>query len=287
MAAAHETGFALSGSQRIFWRRFGRPGRLPVVIVHGLSYFSFDWIDVATRLAEEREVVAIDMRGFGESDWSPDKDYSPAANARDIIAVLEHFRWQAAILVGHSMGGRHCTYCAAKYPDRVAALVSVDFAPSIASQGAARVADIVGNTPDAFASVEAAVAYYSKDPHSPKDARVLGRFEQYLRPVEAGLQVKRDPYFRDYFRRILDTGQRPAPAIDMWSVLEEVSCPTLFIRGTRSDMFTSDIMVRLRKSAPLARIVEIEAAHHIAGDAPEALIGAIKQFVSFLPRQYQ
>ncbi len=286
MATAHETGFALSGGQRIFWRRFGREGKLPIVIVHGLSYFSFDWIDVATSLADEREVVAIDMRGFGESDWSTDQDYSPAANARDIVAILDHFGWQTAILAGHSMGGRHCTYCAAKYPGRVAALISIDFAPTIAPQGAARVADIVGNTPDTFSSVEAAVAYYSKDPHSPKGDRAAARVEKYLRPVAAGLQVKRDPYFRDYFRRILDTGQRPAPAVDMWNVLTKVSCPALFVRGTRSDMFTSDIASRVREVVPHARYVEIEAAHHIAGDAPDALSAAIKEFASSLPRQY-
>lgn len=286
MSLPQATGFAHSGGQRIFWRRFGRPGKLPMVIVHGLSYFSFDWIDIATRLADEREVVAIDMRGFGDSDWPADQDYSPAANARDIVAIMDHFGWQTAILAGHSMGGRHCTYCAAKYPGRVAALISVDFAPSIAPEGAARVADIVGNTPDTFPSVEAAAAYFSKDPHSPKGAGALARFAQYLRPVAGGLQVKRDPYFRDYFRRVLNTGQRPAPAMDLWSVLTEVSCPALFVRGTRSDMFTSDIASRVREAMPQARVVEVEAAHHIAGDAPDALAAAINEFVSSLPRQY-
>ena len=43
----------------------------PVLIVHGLSYFSYDWIGPASALASDREVVAIDMRGFGQSGWSP------------------------------------------------------------------------------------------------------------------------------------------------------------------------------------------------------------------------
>ena len=54
----------------IFYRRFGRPGRTPVLIVHGLSYFSYDWIGPAAGIAVDREVVAIDMRGFGQSTGS-------------------------------------------------------------------------------------------------------------------------------------------------------------------------------------------------------------------------
>lgn len=282
MNSAQATGYVVSEQQRIFYRHFGEAGALPIIIVHGLSYFSYDWIDVAGRLASDREVVAIDMRGFGESDWSPDKDYSIASNAKDIVAVADHFKWKMVILMGHSMGGRHCTFCAAKYPDRVSALISVDFAPTIAPKGAARVADIVGNTPDSFASVHAALDYYSKDPHSPLGVKAQARFEQYLRPMAAGLQVKRDPYFRDQFRKILETGQRPPPIVDMWGVLAEVSCPMLFIRGLRSDMFTPDIARKLREKAPNANLVEIDAAHNIGTEVPDLLIAATRKFISAL-----
>jgi esterase len=76
-----------------------------VLIVHGLSFFSWDWIGPAARLASDRQVATMDMRGFGDSDWPG--DYSLAAHAADIVAVLDHLGWQKAILIGHSMGGRH------------------------------------------------------------------------------------------------------------------------------------------------------------------------------------
>ncbi len=74
------------------------------MIVHGLSYFSYDWIDLAMELATDRQIVAMDMRGFGDSGWS--KDYSVPAFAGDIVALLDHLGWEKAILIGHSMGGR-------------------------------------------------------------------------------------------------------------------------------------------------------------------------------------
>jgi hypothetical protein len=112
MAVSHQTGRARSGELSIHYRKLGRPGGTPILIVHGLSYFSYDWLGVAQSLGAGREVVAMDMRGFGDSDWSPSRDYSVAAMAQDIVSVLDHLRWSRALLAGHSMGGRSATWVA-------------------------------------------------------------------------------------------------------------------------------------------------------------------------------
>ena len=51
----HKTGTVKSEDVEIFYRAFGAPGKTPVVILHGLSYFSYDWIDIAAALASDRE----------------------------------------------------------------------------------------------------------------------------------------------------------------------------------------------------------------------------------------
>ena len=104
---AHETGRVRSGDVNLFYRSFGRASsRTPILIAHGLSYFSYDWIDAAGALATDRMVVAADTRGFGDSDWSPSQDYAVPALARDFVAILDALGWQRVILVGHSMSGR-------------------------------------------------------------------------------------------------------------------------------------------------------------------------------------
>src|SRR5687767_3005033 len=96
-----------SGDVSIHYRRLGNDrGLTPILIVHGLSYFSYDWLGVGESLGAEREVILMDMRGFGDSDWSPTRDYSVPTMAQDIVAVLEHAGWKQAVLIGHSMGGR-------------------------------------------------------------------------------------------------------------------------------------------------------------------------------------
>ena len=101
------TGSVKSGDVSIFYRAFGAPGRTPILVLHGANYFdSYDWIGVAGTLGADREVVACDKRGFGESSWSPSKDYSVDANIGDMLAVIETMRWERPIVMGHSASGR-------------------------------------------------------------------------------------------------------------------------------------------------------------------------------------
>ena len=98
----HRIGRVESGDVSIFYRAFGSRGAAPIVIMHGANYFdSYDWIGVAGALASDREVVAFDRRGWGESNWSPSKDYSLDAHVSDAMAVVNHMGWSQVIFMGH------------------------------------------------------------------------------------------------------------------------------------------------------------------------------------------
>ena len=265
-----------SSDVEIAVRRFGKLGRTPLIVNHGLSFFSYDWIGIAAALAADRPVAAMDMRGFGESGWSAAKDYGLAAFAGDIAAVLDRFGWPQAVVVGHSMGGRNAVYFAAEQRERAAALVLVDYTPSNAPAGSQRIAEHVGRTPDRFPTVEAAMAYFGADPAA-RQARA--RFDAVLARTEDGFALKRDPYFRDQFRRILDTGERPKLGVDMWQVLGKVACPTLVLRGARSDLFGRDSVERMQAELPRFAFTEVDAGHNVAGDNPAALLREIRAFL--------
>ncbi len=282
MPAPHQTGTCSSGELRIAYRRFGAGDGLPILIVHGLSYFSYDWIDVAHELASDRPVVAIDMRGFGDSARSPAGDYSVPSMAQDILAVLDHLVWRRAILMGHSMGGRSTSFAAARNAARVAGLVLVDYTPDNAPGGSQRVAKTVAGAPDVFKSIDAAMQYFSVDPHSPAGAARRDRFAAYLRAVDGGFAIKRDPHFANQFRRLLETGERPKLGVDMWQILGEVSCPVLALRGRQSDMFAPETMPKLRAANPRVQLVELDGGHNIAGDNPAGLIAAVRPFLAAL-----
>lgn len=287
MTKPHQFEICTRGPVPIAYRRFGAPGGLPLLFVHGLSYFSYDWIDVAHELAAGREAVAIDMRGFGDSGRSTEGDYSVPSMAADIVAVLDHLGWQRAVLVGHSMGGRSTSFAAARHPARAAGLVLVDYTPENAAAGAQRVTRTVAGAPDRFESVEAAMRYFSVDPHSPAGAAKRARFEAYLRPVEGGYEIKRDPYFANQFRRLLETGERPKLGVDMWQVIGEVGCPILALRGRQSDMFAPETVPRMRAANPRLELIELDGGHNIAGDNPAGLVAAVRTFVARLEERHE
>jgi pimeloyl-ACP methyl ester carboxylesterase len=281
MSSAHRNGTCPSGDVTLFYRRFGAARAAsaqatPVLIVHGLSYFSYDWIGVASELATDREVVAMDMRGFGDSTWSPARDYAVPTMAQDMVALLDHLQWPRAVLVGHSMGGRNASYCAARNPMLAAGVVLVDYSPDNARQGSQRVTDIVAGQPDVFASVDDAMRYFGVARDSPQRAR----FEAYLRPVPGGVQVKRDLHFRDQFRRLKETGERPTHAVDMWQVLGSLACPVLVVRGARSDMFAPETVAKLKAANPRISVVEVDGGHNVAGDNPQGFVAAVRPFIA-------
>ena len=282
MSSAHRNGTCPSGDVTLFYRRFGAPGpaatSAPVLILHGLSFFSYDWIGVASELAAGREVVAMDMRGFGDSTWSPSRDYAVPTMAGDVVALLDHLGWQRAIVVGHSMGGRNASYFAAKNPARVAGLVLVDYSPENAPAGSKRVTDMVAGQPDVFGSVDEAMRHFGVPKDSPKRAR----FEAYLRPVPGGVQVKRDLHFRDQFRRAKETGERPKQGVDMWQVLGELACPTLVVRGAQSDMFAPETIAKVKAANSRISLVEVDGGHNVAGDNPQGFLAAIRPFIAGL-----
>jgi pimeloyl-ACP methyl ester carboxylesterase len=276
MPIPHQTGRCKSGDLEIFYRRLGNRALTPILFVHGLSYFSWDWLPVAGAFGKDRDCVAVDMRGFGDSARSPARDYSVPSMAQDLANVLDHLGWKRAVVLGHSMGGRSSAYLAAKQPQRVAGLVLVDYSPDNAPAGSKRTAQTVAGTPEVFASIEEGMKYFNAGPEERE------RFEAYLKRVDGGFDLKRDPHFRNQFKKLLETGERPNLGVDMWQVLGEVTCPILSVRGTRSDMYAPETVAKMKAANAALRVVEVDAGHNIGGENPDGLIAAMKPFIAEL-----
>jgi pimeloyl-ACP methyl ester carboxylesterase len=98
---------------------------LPVLLLHGLSQQRHFWDPVVRRL-RARPVAAMDQRGHGDTGTPLASDFSVAACAADVVAVMDHLGWARAVVVGHSWGASVALAAAAAPGDRVAASVLVD-----------------------------------------------------------------------------------------------------------------------------------------------------------------
>ena len=109
-------------------RRWGSPGEpAPVLLVHATGDTSADWGEVATGLAHDRLVVAVDLRGHGASPWPG--SYALTELADDLVVVAaglaaEHGR--PVDVVAHSLGGLVACLLASRRPDLVRRLVLED-----------------------------------------------------------------------------------------------------------------------------------------------------------------
>jgi len=92
-------------SGRIRARRWGADGAPLLLCVHGLSANLCSFTDLAQRLAgNDRQVVAIDLRGRGRSEVTPPGTYGLENHARDVLGVATALRAAEFDLVGWSLG---------------------------------------------------------------------------------------------------------------------------------------------------------------------------------------
>ncbi|MEW5764537.1 MAG: alpha/beta fold hydrolase [Acidobacteriota bacterium] len=106
----------------------GGRGGIPVVFVHGLGGDRRVWAAQLEHLRKTRRAIALDLRGHGESDPSPDPRgaYAPQGFAEDVEAVANALGLKRFVLVGHSLGGAVVGAYAGDHPGRVAGLLFDD-----------------------------------------------------------------------------------------------------------------------------------------------------------------
>ncbi|MFZ1994876.1 MAG: alpha/beta hydrolase [Solirubrobacteraceae bacterium] len=291
--AAPETGFATNGDVALFYRRFGQPGRAPVLVLHGAGYYdSADWIEVGTALAADgREVVAFDARGYGRSSWSRSADYSLDAQLSDIAAVTDHLGWEAPVLLGHSRGGAFTLRYAAAFPERVGAAIFADSCPGRTARGPVPAGG--GDAPSNgrlgppqyphYATLAEGLASTSRDPTSLASSAKRARLEQFFTPAPGGgglVLSARDPRFGSA-RPVDDSGWEPRfGPIDLWAALAGLPMPTLIIRATRSLAFDGASVDRVRAEVGHAGYAEIDSGHDLAGEAPAELLNTVRRFLA-------
>jgi pimeloyl-ACP methyl ester carboxylesterase len=113
----------------------GQAGSPAHVFVHGWACDRSFFKPQYDHFGRSARAVALDLRGHGKSPAAPDDDYSIAAFASDVAALIDYLGFAPAIVVGHSLGGVIACALAAAHPDRVAAVVMVDPAPLVISDG--------------------------------------------------------------------------------------------------------------------------------------------------------
>ena len=109
---------------RFHYRDWGGSGKA-VLLLHGLSSTSHIWDLVAPLLVDDFRVIALDLRGHGQSD-KPEDDYSFDAVGGDVFNVIAGLGMERPVIVGHSYGAHVALWVAARDAEAAGGLVLVD-----------------------------------------------------------------------------------------------------------------------------------------------------------------
>src|SRR5262245_21500069 len=121
--------YATVNGLRLHYLDWDNPGRPPLIMLHGIGRLAHTFDHIAPRFTDRFHVVAVDMRGHGDSAWDPKAAYLVEDYTKDLEALVVELKLRNLTLWGNSMGGRVVQVYSGLHPDNVAALIVEDVGP--------------------------------------------------------------------------------------------------------------------------------------------------------------
>jgi pimeloyl-ACP methyl ester carboxylesterase len=268
-----------------FWD-WGSEGKPALVLVHGGLDHARNWDWVARAFRDDFHVYALDLRGHGNSEWSPGAMYTIAEHVLDLSALIDIIGRSPIYLIGHSLGGMIVLHYSGIYPDRVRKVVAIEgvgFPPNHRVHGPAParmrrwiedVRKTEGREPRSYPDLDSAVARMKEaNPHLTdevarhltlhgtnwnSDASMVWKFDNFVRPL------------CPYGHNISDTTE----------IFGQIACPVLLLWGQESSMRdpTGDPRVQPIRQR---RIVAVpNAGHWLHHDQLGVFLDEAKRFLA-------
>jgi pimeloyl-ACP methyl ester carboxylesterase len=261
----------------------GSPDDPAVVLLHGGGQTRHSWRETAVSLADGGwYAVSVDLRGHGESEWSPTGDYSHVRFTNDVVHLARSFA-QPPVLVGASLGGISSllaigTAHSSAQP-LARALVLVDIATRMEVDGAARIISFMTSRPEGFASLEeASEAVTAYNPHRKRSGSLAGLAKNLRKHEDGRYRWHWDPAFVEgrhtHGENLQDPGLLDRAA-------QNLTVPTLLVRGRLSDLLSQEGADAFLAQVPHAKFADVSGAGHmVAGDQNDVFADAVLRFLN-------
>jgi esterase len=239
----------------------------PLIILHGLFGSSDNWQTHAKRFSEYFQVILVDQRNHGHTDWSDDFDYDLLA--ADLHELITDLKLEKVNLLGHSMGGKTVMRYAQLYPDTIDKMIVVDMGikgyPPHHQQILKGIDAVSASAMDSRSDAEAILL-----PFVPENGT-----RQFLMKnlywIEKGKLA---------WRMNVAVLEKEMPHIIAALPNEEVMVQTLFIRGSLSGYILDEDISDLEDHFPDSTIVTIQnASHWIHAEQPEEFMNTVLEFL--------
>ena len=257
---------------RLHFRDYpGDPNCAPVLCIPGLTRNARDFESVAQRLAGKRRVIAVDLRGRGESDYASDPlTYVPPVYLQDLGGLIAQHQLGPMVVFGTSLGGLMAMLLSLTARQTLAGVLLNDVGPDLGEVGMARIRAYVGRD-ERFADWDEAAGAIA--------ASHEGAFPDYSDTnwlIWAHRVCREDngAIVFDYDPRIAEPFKLPPsePAFDLWPSFETLAgLPALLVRGELSDVLEAETASEMVRRIPAMELLTLPRIGHAPTlEEPEA-----------------
>jgi pimeloyl-ACP methyl ester carboxylesterase len=261
---------------RLHYRDYAGPADRPVLLcLPGLTRNARDYEGLAARLAGQWRVIALDLRGRGESAYAKDPmTYVPLTYLQDVQALIAELALTRIVVIGTSLGGILGMLLSVANRDRIAAVLLNDVGPELDPSGLARIRSYVGRASWHPTWMHAARGVAESNADVYPDFTI----EQWLAMAKRLYRLNASGRIvLDYDMKIAEPFRQPGneAAPDMWQAFDALAvAPMLIVRGERSDILAAACADKMVARAPDAELVTVPRVGHAPTlDEPEAVAG--------------
>jgi esterase len=269
-ADASQSRFITSEGRRIHYLDWGTSDKPAFIMLHGISRSGHSYDHIAPEFVGQYRVIAMDLRGHGDSDWSPTGAYLVEDFVKDLHALVTQLNLRNVVLTGCSMGGRVVQVYAGLHPDRVSKVIVQDVGPERPEEVTRGLTTRIQRETEGWASEEELFASLRRNP-----TRVAERIHRGWVTHD----TKRLPNGRIAWKYDPNVTKGLGP-IELWDYIRKIKAPTLYIVGGRSTLVPRETQAQLR-ALPTIEVVTIpDAGHYPHEDTPELFLAVVKAFLA-------
>jgi pimeloyl-ACP methyl ester carboxylesterase len=278
----------ISQRLKLHYVDWGNPDAPPLFLQHGGRDHCRSWDWTAEELSRDWHVIAPDLRGHGDSAWSPEGHYGSDALVYDFAQLVHTLGYDQVTIVAHSLGGNVATRFAGLYPDKVRKLVNIEGlgpSPDVRAQREVIGSDTrlrqwindrrraAGRLPRRYPTLETAFARMKEENPFLNDeqARHL-TVHGAIRNEDGTYSWKFDNYLN-----VWPVTDMPYPQLTkLW---QEIVCPVLLLYGSNSFASNPGVDGRLAFFNTAQLKVYEEAGHWLHHDQFDRFLADLKAFL--------
>ena len=257
---------------RIHYLEWGSADKPPLIMLHGIGRVARTFDHIAPHFASRYRVLAVDMRGHGDSAWDPKGAYLVEDYVKDIEAIAQQLRLKNIVIWGNSTGGRVAQVFAGLHPELVSAVIAEDVGPERPREIADGMVNRLKQEDERGWASEDELFAQQKNANPRTGEEILRAYVRY--------GSKKRPDGRIIWKRDPAIGNGFVPT-ELWRFVREIKSPVIYILGGRSTIVPAATQTELRKVLPQTEIATIPGAgHYPSEENPSEFAAIVDKFLS-------